>query len=129
LRHHPCHLSPETLLQIDALLSTVTIAEQADEQGADGSFVRSAFQELKLEPGPLTLESVLTEVAKLTRIRQLGLPPTLFADIPPKIVQHYRQRAAAEVTRAMRRHPEPIRATLRAAYGVLRRSPTSWWSC
>jgi len=52
-------LSPETLLQMDALLSTVTIAEQVDEQGADGSFVRSAFQELKLDPGPLTLESVL----------------------------------------------------------------------
>ncbi len=95
-------LSPETLLQMDALLSTVTIAEQADEPPADGSFVRSAFQELKLDPGPLTLESVLTEVAKLTRIRQLGLPPTLFTDVPPKIVQHYRQRAAAEATRAMR---------------------------
>jgi len=55
-------LSPETLLQMDALLSTVTIAEQADEPPADGSFVRSAFQELKLDPGPLTLESVLTEL-------------------------------------------------------------------
>jgi hypothetical protein len=113
-------LSSATLIQMEALLSTVTLAEHHDEPSADGSFVRSAFQELKLDPGPLSLESILTEVGKLTRIRQLGIPPTLFADVPPKIVQHYRGRAAAQVTRAMRRHPEPIRATLLAAYCVLR---------
>src|SRR6266508_1130406 len=113
-------LSSDTLIQMEALLSTVTPAEWDDEPSADGSFVRSAFQELKLDPGPLSLESILTEVGKLTRIQQLGIPATLFADVPPKIVQHYRQRAAAEVTRAMRRHPEPIRATLLAAYCVLR---------
>ncbi len=113
-------LSPETLIQIEALLSTVTIAEQNDEPGADSSFMRSAFQELKLDPGSMSLESILTAVAKLTRIRQLGLPATLFADVPPKIILHYCQRATAEATRAMRRHPEPIRATLLAAYCLVR---------
>lgn len=113
-------LNPETLLHMDALLSTVTIAEQGDDRAGDGSFVRSAFQELKLDPGPRTLESVLTEAAKLTRIRQLGLPPTLFADVPPKIVRYYHQRALVEASRAIRRHPDPIRATLIAAYCTLR---------
>jgi TnpA family transposase len=113
-------LSAQTLIQIEALLSTVTSAETPDELSADSAFVRSAFQELKLDPGPLSLESILTQVGTLTRIRQLSLSPTLFADVPPKIVQHYHQRAAAEVTRAMRRHPEPIRTTLLAAYCVLR---------
>jgi Domain of unknown function (DUF4158) len=113
-------LMPATLTQMDALLSTVTSAEPGEDQEADGSFVRSAFQELKLDPGPLALESLLTEVAKLTQLRRLGLPTTLFADVPPKIIQHYRQRAATEPSRAMRRHPDPIRATLLAAYCHLR---------
>lgn len=113
-------LSSATLMAMEALLSTATSAEKSDQPSAEGSFVRSAFQELKLDAGPPTLESILTEVGKLTRIRQLGIPPTLFANVPPKIVQHYRGRAAAEATRAMRRHPEAIRATLLAAYCVLR---------
>jgi hypothetical protein len=65
--------------------------EQArdDEPSVDGSFVRSAFQELKLDPGPMNLGRILTEVGKLTRIRQFGLPPSPFAHVSPKVVQHY----------------------------------------
>jgi TnpA family transposase len=82
--------------------------------------VRSAFHELKRDPGPLSLESVLTEMSKLTRIRQLGLPAALFADVPPKVLQHYRQRAATEPPRELRRHADAVRATLLAAYCHLR---------
>jgi hypothetical protein len=113
-------LAPQTLLQMDALLSTAIAAGQETDAEADGAFVRSAFHELKLDPGPLSLESVLIEIGKLTRIRQLGLPPTLFADVPPKVLQHYRQRAATEPPRELRRHPDAVRTTLLAAYCHLR---------
>jgi TnpA family transposase len=113
-------LTPETLLQMNALLRTTTQADQETESDDDGAFVRSAFHELKRDPGPLSLESVLTEMSKLTRIRQLGLPATLFADVPPKVLQHYRQRAATEPPRELRRHADAVRATLLAAYCHLR---------
>jgi len=113
-------LTPQILLQMDALLHTAAAAGSATDSEDDGAFVRSAFHELKLDPGPLTLESVLSEIGKLTRIRQLGLSATLFADIPPKLLQHYRQRAATEPPRELRRHPDAIRTTLLAAYCHLR---------
>ena len=50
------------------------------------------------------------------RIRQLGLPLTLFALVPPKIVHHYRRRASTEPPRELRRHPAAIRYTLIAAF-------------
>src|SRR5215207_937407 len=105
---------------MNALLRTATMADQETDSDDDGAFVRSAFHELKRDPGPLSLESVLTEIGKLTRIRQLGLPATLFADVPPKVLQHYRQRAATEPPRERRRHPDAFRATLLAAYCHLR---------
>src|SRR6266545_7316248 len=113
-------LTPETRLQMDALLRTATQADQETASDDDGVFVRSAFHELKLDPGLLSLESVLTEIGKMTRIRQLGQPATLFANVPPKVLQHYRQRAATEPPRELRRHSDAVRATLLAAYCHLR---------
>ena len=42
------------------------------------------------------MASVLTELEKLEHLRQLDLPVDLFADVPPKILQGYRRRAATE---------------------------------
>ena len=49
-------LTPETLLQMNALLRTATQADQETEGDDDGAFVRSAFHELKRDPGPLSGE-------------------------------------------------------------------------
>ena len=46
---------------------------------------------LLADPGPANLESLLEEVAKLDRVRALGLPPDLFDGISPKVLQTYRQ--------------------------------------
>lgn len=113
-------LTPQTLLQMDALLRTAADTGQESDAENDGVFVRSAFHELKLDPGPLTLGSVLTESGKLIRIRQLGMPLSLFADVPPKVLQHYRQRAATEPPRELCRHPDAVRATLLTTYTHLR---------
>jgi hypothetical protein len=77
--------------------------------------VRAALVELKTDPGPAGLESVLAETAKLRRLRALGLPADLFAEVAPKARRAYRQRVQVEEPYELRRHPEPLRSTLLGA--------------
>jgi hypothetical protein len=58
---------------------------------------------VKSVPGNVSLESVLTEIRKLTAIRAAGLPPGLFADVAPKVVSGWRARAAVESPSHLRR--------------------------
>lgn len=71
--------------------------------------------ELKADPGRLGLETLLSEIAKLERVRALGLPDHLFADVPEKRVLAWRARAGAEYPAWMRAHPPAVRVTLLAA--------------
>ncbi|MGX1114872.1 hypothetical protein RKD37_000235 [Streptomyces ambofaciens] len=48
---------------------------------------------LKRDPGAVGLDSLLTEITKLTAVRQLGLPEGLFADCSEKLVAAWRARA------------------------------------
>lgn len=108
-------LPPEALVQIDALLSL-----EAQDNTIDavelGRLGQSDFYQLKTDPGPVGLDSLLAEVEKLKRIRLVGLPANLFGAVSPKILQTYRQRAATEDPRDLRLHPEPIRYTLMSAF-------------
>lgn len=104
-------LSPASLAKLDALLDTEGSLEE--EQG---QFKQSVFNFLKMDPGRTSLKSILKEVEKLQCIRQLGLPTTLFTNVPPKVIYHYRRRASAEPPRELRRHPDSIRYTLVAAF-------------
>ena len=104
-------LSSQTLIKLDALLRTDGALE--DEQS---QLQQSDFNVLKTDPGRTSLDSILKEAQKLNCIRQLGLPSNLFALVSPKVVYHYRRRASAEPPRELRRHPDPIRYTLIAAF-------------
>jgi Domain of unknown function (DUF4158) len=73
------------------------------------------LHDLRMDPGPTGLESMLLEIAKLTRLRQIGLPRDLFADLAPHILRLYRNRAASEAPSTLRAHPTAIRLTLLAA--------------
>ncbi|XVQ16326.1 hypothetical protein ACQP1W_31340 [Spirillospora sp. CA-255316] len=42
--------------------------------------------ELKSDPGPLGLDTLLTEIGKLTTVRSLGLCEAVFADVSDRIV-------------------------------------------
>jgi hypothetical protein len=107
-------LSTETLARIDALVSTSNaLEEQHAPQPSD-------FNNLKADPGRVGLDSLLKEIDKLQTIRQLELPENLFANISPKILHHYRQRASTEPPRELRRHPDPIRYTLVSVFCWLR---------
>ena len=99
----------ECRVAMDALLRP----DGDQENGAGPEATR--FAELRSDPGRVSLESVLREIAKLRRIASLELPDDLFGTVPPKILQKYRLRAASEQPRELRNHPPSIRHTLLAA--------------
>jgi len=115
-------LGPEGLAQIDALLASPETAEETAPLPVTGARDPGAvtLHDLKADPGRLSLDSLLSQIDKLRRIRQVTLPPALFGGMSPKVVQIYRQRAAVEVPSALRAHPAPVRATLVAALCLLR---------
>src|SRR5207249_11137592 len=103
---------PESIAALDGLLTVV----KADVANAEPA--RAAVIELKADPGPAGLESVLDEISKLRRLRAIQLPLDLFADMPPKVRQTYRQRVQVEEPYELRRHPAPVRSTLLAAWAA-----------
>ncbi len=80
---------------------------------------RPFWLELRHDLGRPSLESALTEIGKLARLRELELLTNLFAGLSPKVLIGYRQRAVAEELYELRRHPDNIRYTLVAAYCYL----------
>jgi hypothetical protein len=99
--------------------------ERREPHGPDGDEAspatgRALLHELRADAGRATLENLFREIAKLERIRAVAVPPHLFAALAPKVVQAYCDRAAVEAPYALRRHPEPLRLTLLAAFCHLR---------
>ncbi|MEV4498517.1 Tn3 family transposase [Micromonospora arborensis] len=87
--------------------------DRADDDGAGAAV--SFFNELKADPGKLGLETLLGEITKLRRVRAIGLPAGLFADVAEKRVFRWRARAAAEYPSTLRRdHPPEVSLTLLA---------------
>jgi len=107
-------LSPESVAALEGLLT----AAKTEVASGGGESTRAALMELKTDPGPAGLESVLAEIAKLRRLRAIQLPPDLFAAVPPKVRQAYRQRVQVEEPYELRRHPDPVRSTLLAAWAA-----------
>ena len=113
-------LLPRTRKALDALIET---SSRSDDAAGDeiSDWHGTSFSVLKTDPGRVSLRSVLRELEKLHEIETLGLPDNLCAEIQPKVLRQYRLRAAAEPPREVRRHPEPIRYTLLAAFCWQRR--------
>jgi hypothetical protein len=112
-------LSTETVNEIDIILST-SIEENQINSSDSSKLKTSDFAFLKTDPGPVGLETFLTEIEKLKRIRIIDLPPDLFEEISPKLIKNYRNRAATETPYHLRQHPPAIRYTLMAAFFVER---------
>ncbi len=68
----------ECCVALDALL---LVPEENDDAGRE----TSPFSVLRADPGRVSLESVLKEIAKLEQIAALGLPDDLFASVPSKM--------------------------------------------
>lgn len=119
-------LPPETCTRLDALTllagpEDLICAPEPTQDTADFAPASTPFGVLKTDPGAISLASVLKELDKLKRLSALALPADLFAGIPPKVLQTYRLRAAAESPREMRMPPVAIRYTLLGAFCWQRR--------
>jgi Domain of unknown function (DUF4158) len=111
-------LAPSTRMALETLLAPEPPDPGDDEASTAGG--RALLHALRADAGRATLENLFREIAKLERIRAVALPPDLFATLAPKVVQAYRDRAAVEAPYELRRHPEPLRLSLLAAFCHLR---------
>jgi len=82
--------------------------------------VYSNFGWLKDDPGGVSLNTAQKEIEKLKRIREVGLDEKVFEQIPPALIEKYRQRAINEPARELRRHPPYIRYSLLASFCLIR---------
>ncbi|TYB62046.1 Tn3 family transposase [Microbispora tritici] len=81
------------------------------EGNEDGTALLAA---LKRDPGAVGLDSLLTEITKLTAVRGLKLPAGLFADCSEKLVAAWRARAIKMYPSDFRDGGEDVRTTLLA---------------
>src|SRR6266571_2983022 len=77
-------------------------------------------QLIRQDPGRVGLATMLEEMAKLRRIRELGLPDDLFDGLARKVLSVYRNRASVEEPSRLRAHAVAHRLTLLSALCVMR---------
>jgi TnpA family transposase len=100
----------EVPVDVDA---PATESEGSEQDDDEADFALLAF--IKSAPGNVSLESMMTEIRKLVAVRSIGLPPSLFADVAPKVLAAWRARAAVEAPSHMRTHPPELAVLLLAA--------------
>ena len=99
-------------------LTTLLDADPATPADSENPWSRLA--KLKEDPGGVDLKNVLETGEKLRYLRTMELPDTLFADVDPKWIAVYCQRATAEPPSDLKDHPDAIRYTLLAAFCQVR---------
>ncbi len=107
-------LPPETIAGLDALLRPPDTGEAGGNE--DEPDPAAPLLALRSGTGQASLQSVGEEAAKLTRIRSVNLPAGLFDGVSSRMLLAYRRRVGAEELHELRRHPDPIRLTLLAAF-------------
>ncbi|NJN47457.1 MAG: Tn3 family transposase, partial [Candidatus Competibacteraceae bacterium] len=112
-------LSAAIRQRLDALLITATLDEPEVDLELDADLF--PFSDLKADPGRVGLASVIKEINKLKHINAVQLPSDLFVGASQKLLERYKLRVATESVQELRRHPEPIRYTLLAAFCWQRR--------
>jgi hypothetical protein len=92
-----------------------TGTEEQDKKSGKSGGGRAFLQELKQDPGPLQLDTLLAEIVKLDRVKAIGLPEGLFEGVSEKIVAGWRARAMKMYPSDFEAAPERVRITLLAA--------------
>jgi hypothetical protein len=82
--------------------------------------VEVTLQQIRRDPGRIGLATMLEEMAKLRRLRELQIPDNLFPGIAHKVLRVYRNRASIEEPSRLRAHPTAKRLTLLAVLCSLR---------
>lgn len=112
-------LAPDVRARVMGLVAEAGGMEGVEQDGADEDG-ESVLALVKAMPGNVSLGSMLREIRKLNSIRAIGLPAGLFADVAPKVLASWRQRAAVESPSHLRRRSEEAAVTLLAALLVER---------
>jgi len=100
-------------------VGTARLLALVAEDNEDGAALLAV---LKRDPGAVGLDSLLTEITKLTDVRKLGLPEGLFVDCSEKMVAAWRARAIKMYPSDFRDTTEDVRITLLAALCFSRRA-------
>ncbi len=109
-------LPPETAAGLDALLRPPDPSGAGDDTENGRAPPPPPLLALRAGTGQASLKSVAEEASKLRRLRALALPAGLFDGVPARVLLAYRRRVAAEELHELRRHPNPVRLTLLAAF-------------
>jgi TnpA family transposase len=99
-------LDPGTIVRLETL---VAVEDDPDDDRPQ------VLATVKTDPGNVSLDSLLAELDKLTAVRDVGLPASLFTDVAHKVVAGWRARAAVESPSHLRDHPQPTRLVLLSA--------------
>lgn len=102
-------LSPSCRQALDQLLG-----DEADIYRLDPD--EFGLNQLKAEPGSLSINNLLSELSKLELIKGLGLPDAPFGQVSAAVIERYRLRVETEALSELRQHPTPIRYTLLVAF-------------
>jgi TnpA family transposase len=100
--------------RVAASLDPATILRMEDSLAEPPKGV--GFDELKADPGPVSLESILTTAERLRFIRGLRLPAWAMGCAGQPLLAEFRRRVAHETGWEMRRHPAPKRLGLYAIF-------------
>src|SRR5512143_347986 len=112
---HESHVFQAVAARLDG-----SMRQRLDALLADGDDEEPVFQFLRADPGRVGLDSLLKEVEKLKRLRDLGLPAGILGAFHPDLVKRLRRRAATESPWELRRHPDGIRLPLLVFYCIPR---------
>src|SRR5215813_5560428 len=126
----PTRLPEVSQAALEALLAeTIALGEgekgeqmEGTEEGAQRREAQpvSTLEQIRKDPGRVGLATMLEEMAKLRRIRELALPDNLFAGIASRVLKVYRNRASVEEPSRMSAHSKAKRLTLLSALCVMR---------
>jgi hypothetical protein len=100
-------LSPEVQAKLEALLLPTDASGETSPEAPQPEAARSVLHHLKADPGRASVERLLEKVAKLDRLRAVGVPGDLFRQIPHKVLALYRQRLMVEEPFELRRQSLP----------------------
>ena len=74
----------------------------SDDHLIEGDSETSVLTRVKSSPGNVSLDSLLTEIAKLRLVREIRVPPAAFGSVAPKVLHGWRARAAVEAPSHLR---------------------------
>src|SRR6266536_1970291 len=103
------HLSPQTPARDHPHSSPPPPVSREPRAAKTHSLSRpNVLAELKSDPGPLGLDTLLAEIGKLSTVRALGLDGTVFGGASDRIVAAWRARAARMYPSDFADCPEPV---------------------